>query len=43
MCPKVTDISFVGQLRISLKPLVSTMLPGFAAAVVTFRRTPLIK
>lgn len=30
MCPRVTDISFVGSLRIMLVPLVDT-IPGFGA------------
>lgn len=42
MCPRITDISFVGSLRITLKPLVD-IIPGFAAAMVTFRKPPRLK
>ncbi|KAJ9533893.1 hypothetical protein QJQ45_026980 [Haematococcus lacustris] len=42
ICPKVTDISFVGSLRVTLAPLVDR-LPGFGAAVVTFRKPPRLK
>uniref|UniRef100_A0A7S0RQP9 C2 domain-containing protein n=1 Tax=Chlamydomonas leiostraca TaxID=1034604 RepID=A0A7S0RQP9_9CHLO len=42
MCPRVTDISFVGSLRIMLTPLVDT-IPCFGAAVVTFRKPPRYK
>ncbi|MEW5302412.1 MAG: hypothetical protein WDW36_005202 [Sanguina aurantia] len=42
ICPKVTNVSFAGTLRIILKPLVAEV-PGFAAAQITFVRPPLIK
>lgn len=39
---QVSDISFAGKLKIRLGPLVD-VIPGFAAAMVTFARPPRMK
>ncbi|KAF5826767.1 hypothetical protein DUNSADRAFT_2081 [Dunaliella salina] len=39
MCPGVEDVSFSGTLRIVLQPLVDD-IPGFGAAMITFRKPP---
>eukprot|EP00200_Dunaliella_tertiolecta_P001773 CAMPEP_0202346946 /NCGR_PEP_ID=MMETSP1126-20121109/5518_1 /ASSEMBLY_ACC=CAM_ASM_000457 /TAXON_ID=3047 /ORGANISM="Dunaliella tertiolecta, Strain CCMP1320" /LENGTH=747 /DNA_ID=CAMNT_0048938425 /DNA_START=160 /DNA_END=2400 /DNA_ORIENTATION=+ len=39
ICPAVEDITFSGALRIVLQPLVDD-IPGFGAAMVTFRKPP---
>jgi len=41
-CPRVTDISFSGLMRVRLNPLVDK-IPGFGAALVTFRKPPRYK
>lgn len=42
MCPKVSDISFVGHARVALYPLVDT-IPCFGAAMVSLKSPPIVK